>query len=595
LITGGVMNYELWSQIQQFAPGAYKNSLQTAVFRSRAEKIQVQNILKNVKSLPSNPEVGLAWFPVVNDKTIPIGVLGQIRAILDPQHIFSSSKYGSDVRRKLQRIPILEDWFFCEFGYIPHTFPTFVQDHIPRNWTVQGQSWYFSALVAMISCFLQRAPRYTPICSGTLTFHPLQQITALQDGPIFQGVSDIIIKSQLIEWEFPNSEIPPCLLDSMNNLEHIQFQARNYLDLLFGKTWKEDIYLALRITPRTLAEQGYEFYKTGKKSWAKRIGISVLKGEQDDLVAWSYANYIIGASTKHFYLDEKLDSHHLLLESLEAYRNHPEKSDFDLHYLYQIAANLGISYLLNFQFYKGIDVLEDVFQQLKNFPEAFRDRQWKESTLRVCGSLRWLYIVSGDLDKAEELIHNWNLSRVYVSSAMCRAYYELSDLYRRKSKIDEAKQALSRSRIDFRKVLPNQRPVTYRFLILHEVRLNLRNARYLKCSQNPQSLIDWLEGFEYSLQQGVLLFWEYVQFQFKRNMDRKKIIYIASGFLARFWLVVNKAPNISTQQREEMQNWTLEQVHDLRNQLTNLPEKPSKALQEFSLGSPNKWLIYAPY
>ena len=93
-----------------------------------------------------------------------------------------------------------------------------------------------------------------------------------------------------------------------------------------------------------------------------------------------------------------------------------------------MAANSGMSHLLNFQL-EGILLLEKIFQQLKEFPISFRDRQWKESTLRVCGSLRWLYIVSGDLDKAEESMYKWNLSRVYVSSAMCRAYYELSDLY----------------------------------------------------------------------------------------------------------------------------------------------------------------------
>ena len=134
----------------------------------------------------------------------------------------------------------------------------------------------------------------------------------MQVDPIFKGVSDIEIKKQLIEWEFPELQIPPCLLEQRNNLEYIQIQARNFLDVLFGKTWKEEVYLALSIAPRTLAEQGYEFYKTGKKTLAKRIGISVLKSEQDDLVAKSYANYIIGASTKHFRLGGKLDPHHLL-------------------------------------------------------------------------------------------------------------------------------------------------------------------------------------------------------------------------------------------------------------------------------------------
>ena len=589
------MNYELWSQLQQFAPGAYKNSLLTAVFRSRSEKIQAQNIIKRLKSLPTQPQVGVAWFPVVNDKIVPIGVLGQIHAKFDSPIGMLPAQYMNEKRQALRSIPILEEWFFCEFGYVPHTFPTFTQTHIPRNWMIQGDSWQFSALVAMISCFLQRPPRSIPICSGTIAYHLPQQITATQVDPIFKGVSDIVIKKQLIEWEFPDLAIQPCLLDQKNNLEYIQIQARNYLDVLFGRTWKEEVYLALSIAPRTLAEQGYEFYKTGKKTLAKRIGISVLKGEENDLVAQSYANYIIGASTKHFRLDGKLDPHVLLQTALEAYQNHHDKSDFDLHYVYHMVANLGMSHLLNFQFQEGILLLEDIFRQLKEFPISFRDRQWKESTLRVCGSLRWLYIVSGDLDKAEELMYKWNLSRVYVSSAMCRAYYELSDLYRRMEKIPEANDALNRAKGEFANVLPNQRPVTYRFLALHEVRLNCRGTTFLKYSKNPQSLIDWLEGFEYSLQNGVLSFWDYVQFQFTRNTDRTKIVYIGSGFLARFFLQVTKAENITTDQKETMHNWTLEQIHELRNQLFNLPERPAQALQEFSLGSPQKWLIYAPY
>ena len=58
----------------------------------------------------------------------------------------------------------------------------------------------------------------------------------------------------------------------------------------------------------------------------------------------------------------------------------------------------------------------------------------KYTSLCFSGSLRWLYIVSGDLDKAEEL-RTSKSGVVYVSSAMCRAYYELSDLYRRQEKI----------------------------------------------------------------------------------------------------------------------------------------------------------------
>jgi hypothetical protein len=101
---------------------------------------------------------------------------------------------------------------------------------------IKGDSWQFSALVAMISCFLQRPPMCIPICSGTIAYHLPQQITATQVDPIFKGVSDIVIKEQLIEWEFPDLAIPPCLLDQKNNLEYIQIQARNYLDLLFGST-----------------------------------------------------------------------------------------------------------------------------------------------------------------------------------------------------------------------------------------------------------------------------------------------------------------------------------------------------------------------
>ena len=584
--------HELWSELQKFAPGSYKNALQTTIFNSRAETLQVQSILKNIIPLPIEPEVGVVWFPIVHDKTIPIGVLGQVRAILDIHNIFPSAQYSQD-GKKLKKIPILEQWFFYEFGYMPQYVLHFVQEHIPSHWEVEGDSWFFAALVAMISRFLERPPRFTPICSGTLGFNSSSQIKAYYQSPIFQGICDIDVKNQLIEWEFPN--IDPCLLDKDSNIDQIQIKAQNYLNLLFGVSWKEEMYLTLKMEPRTLAEQGYEFYKIGKKSLAKRIGLSLQKQNSGDLVAKSYANFIIGASTKHFRMDEELDPHELLLTSLDAYQNHQESSDFDIHYVYQIVANLGMSYLLNFQFTSGIVLLETFFQQLQEFPKTFQDRQWKESTLRVCGSLRWLYIVSGDLDKAEKVMNNWNLGRVYVQSAMCRAYYELSDLYRRKNQLSQAKEALQISRANFTKILPNQRPVTARFLMLHEIRLELQSAQYVTYSQHPQSLIEWLEGFEYSLQQGNLTFWRYVTSHINQNTDRKKIAYIASGFLARFWMKISEDQQLDGAQKKMMQNWILEQIHDLRNQLADLPQKPSQALQEFSLGFPEKWLMYAPY
>ena len=141
----------------------------------------------------------------------------------------------------------------------------------------------------------------------------------------------------------------------------------------------------------------------------------------------SYANFIIGASTKHFRLDEELDPHELLLESLHAYQNHQEQSDFDVHYVYQIVANLGMSYLLNFQFQSGIALLEEFFQRLQKFPKAFQDRQWKESTLRVCGSLRWLYI-EAVIWTRQKPMNNWNLGRVYVQTYVS-SILQLSDLY----------------------------------------------------------------------------------------------------------------------------------------------------------------------
>ena len=105
------MNYELWSQLQQFAPGAYKILYRRLFFRSRSEKLQAQNIIKKLKPLPTQPQMGVAWFPVVNDKTVPIGVLGQIHAGFDQPIGMLSSQYRNEKQKELRSIPILEEWF----------------------------------------------------------------------------------------------------------------------------------------------------------------------------------------------------------------------------------------------------------------------------------------------------------------------------------------------------------------------------------------------------------------------------------------------------------------------------------------------------
>ena len=100
---------------------------------------------------------------------------------------------------------------------------------------------------------------------------------------------------------------------------------------------------------------------------------------------------------------------------------------------------------------------------------------------------------------------------------------------------------------------------------------------------------------QYSLQQGNLTFWRYVTSHINQNADRKKIAYIASGFLARFWMKIHEDTHLSPIQRNMMQNWVVEQIQDLQKQLSDLSQKPSEALQDFLSGNPEKWLIYAPY
>ena len=105
---------------------------------------------------------------------------------------------------------------------------------------------------------------------------------------------------------------------------------------------KEEVYLALSIAPEHWQNKDMSFINR-KKTLAKRIGISVLKSEQDDLVAKSYANYII-ASTKHFRLGGKLDPHHSLQKGLEAIRT-MTKVDFGLVRVYHMATLGNVSFV----------------------------------------------------------------------------------------------------------------------------------------------------------------------------------------------------------------------------------------------------------
>ena len=108
-------------------------------------------------------------------------------------------------------------------------------------------------------------------------------------------------------------------------------------------------------------------------------------------------------------------------------------------------------------------------------------------------------------------------------------------------------------------------------------------------------LIEWLEGYEYSLQRDLKAFWIYAKKQAARKDYEEKVAYMISGFLARFWIRLSTNTNIDFQVKNIMQNWTLEQVHQLRNHLQDLPKKPAQALQQFSMGVAENWLRYAPY
>ena len=73
------MNYELWSQCSNCR--AYK-ILYRRLFFVRVLKTSSSKYYKKLKPLSTQPQVE-CWFPVVNDKTVPIGVLGQIHAEFD--------------------------------------------------------------------------------------------------------------------------------------------------------------------------------------------------------------------------------------------------------------------------------------------------------------------------------------------------------------------------------------------------------------------------------------------------------------------------------------------------------------------------------
>ena len=114
--------------------------------------------------------------------------------------------------------------------------------------------------------FLQRPPRCIPICSGTIAYHLPQQITAMQVDPIFKGVSDIAVKAT---YRMGISRVANTTLSFRTTKQFRVYpnSSTKFLDVLFGKTWKEEVYLALSIAPRTLAEQGYEFMANRKERW----------------------------------------------------------------------------------------------------------------------------------------------------------------------------------------------------------------------------------------------------------------------------------------------------------------------------------------
>ena len=243
-----------WSEIQRYAPGSYKQALLSEFFFSLAERKQASALAQSIKLHPSQPRLGEAWFPTVQDTPLPFGILIKIQIL--SEHLTTIHE-----RNQLETKAI-EHWMLLNLGASPIPFPTLSISDLPPGWKLEGKFWHLAGLCAVIS----KIPSATRSPSYCLWHHT----HSFKSKPHFSSVQHINKKQQLCRWEFP--DIAPFLLSEDDGCDNFNEQIETWLSSLLVLLGSKSPF-GNEAQQAAIAEAAYHQYRYGEKEQGRTIGV----------------------------------------------------------------------------------------------------------------------------------------------------------------------------------------------------------------------------------------------------------------------------------------------------------------------------------
>ena len=524
------------------------HALKKHAYSSLAEKEQAQKIISQIPMLNLSPQIGEAWCPTIRSTNTqePFGVLVRI----------NTQKKGVPFPAKEQNH--IRDWLSALLDDIPVEIPEVYIDNLPPNWNIRGRSWGLAAIVAIISALLQTKPSEAVICSGILS----------KDRGIVNSVCGQKSKRSICLWEAPNIE--PVIAQRASPIVL-------YIKALFGSHWNSKIFSLLRLTPRALAEEALNQYRQQNKDSAQRMAYNVLNMKESSSISDILAHFVLGSVEKH--KGKSSASIKNLTIARQKILVCEEIDQLDFYLRFRLEANLGIAMMHNLQITKGISIVEQGLRDLSSIQAYHRDVRWRSVSLRMAGTLRWLYISNGELSKAEDILIAWPLSKAKVPQHLCRALYSLADVYWRLGDIQKAKYQYREAKKYFADVRPVERSLTQRYLTLCGVRVGEETIQ--KQQRWSKHLIEQLEILESSLyhQQLPDIFSNHI-YPVPNDFST---LFILSGFVARHIVQYGPEPRFSP---------FLQKLTQYQSQM---PPNMNAAFTQLIRGNAKQWAQIAPY
>ena len=554
MINNGDISYfmpslETYYSIARYAPGSYIHALETNRYASLAEKEQANKIASKITRLDLSPKVGTAWFPTIKAY--------QGKRVVGVLLCMNTQKTGTPLSPKNQ--DQIRTWLSALLDGIPVEIPQLYIHNLPPNWEMTGQSWGLAGIISTISALLQRKPAEAVLCSGSLS----------KERGIITSIAHSVKKTTLCQWEAP--EVDPIII-------HQATPIVLYIKALFGALWKSKILDILRITPRALAEESLNQYRQRNTDTAQRMAQNVLNMNGTSEISKILAYFVLGSIYKH--TGQSAESITNLTAAREYILTCEEIDQLDFYLRFRLEANLGIAMLHNLQITKAISIVEQGLRDLSSIHAYHRDLNWRSVSLRLAGTLRWLYISNGEAQKAKDIQLAWPLSKSRVPQHLCRALYSLSDVYWRLGDTQNSRVRYREAKVYFADVRPVERPLTKRYLTLCGIRIGEESAPKRPLLWSDQ-LIQQLETLESALQNQQLptLFSDHIQ-PIPQNLTT---LFVLSGFIARHIVQYGSEPIF---------NPFLNRFAEYK---PKMPTHMQHALEELMQGNAKEWSKIAPY